>query len=40
MSEGFSEIKTVNWVFEGSEEAKTRWSMWLQLDDKPLKNRK
>jgi len=34
MSEGFSEIKTVNWVFEGDAEAKRRWSMWLQLDDK------
>ncbi|KIM72492.1 hypothetical protein PILCRDRAFT_16074 [Piloderma croceum F 1598] len=33
-SEGFSEIKTVNWVFEGDAEAKRRWSMWLQLDDK------
>jgi hypothetical protein len=32
MSEGFSEIKTVNWVFEGDAEAKRRWSMWLQLD--------
>lgn len=32
MSEGFSEIKTINWVFEGDAEAKRRWSMWLQLD--------
>jgi hypothetical protein len=31
-SEGFSEIKTVNWVFEGDAEAKRRWGMWLQLD--------
>ncbi|KAF7971630.1 hypothetical protein HWV62_20656 [Athelia sp. TMB] len=34
LSEGFSEIKTVNWVFQGSEEARKRWSMWLQLDGK------
>ncbi|KAF7983148.1 hypothetical protein HWV62_24133 [Athelia sp. TMB] len=33
LSEGFSEIKTVNWVFQGSEEARKRWSMWLQLDE-------
>jgi len=32
MSEGFSGIKTINWVFEGDVEAKRRWSMWLQLD--------
>jgi hypothetical protein len=32
MSEGFSEIKTINWVFEEDAEAKRRWSMWLQLD--------
>jgi bifunctional polynucleotide phosphatase/kinase len=38
MSEGFSEIKTINWVFEGDAEAKRRWSMWLQLDDKIKKN--
>ncbi|KZP29992.1 PNK3P-domain-containing protein [Athelia psychrophila] len=39
-SEGFSEIRTVNWVFEGSEEAERRWSMWLQLDDKTQQSRK
>ncbi|KAF9567654.1 PNK3P-domain-containing protein [Agrocybe pediades] len=33
-AEGFSEIKNVNWVFEGSEEEKKRWSMWLQIDGK------
>jgi len=38
MSEGFSEIKTINWVFQGDAEAKRRWSMWLQLDDKIKKN--
>ena len=32
LGEGFSEIKTINWVFEGDAEARTRWSMWLQLD--------
>ncbi|KDR81406.1 hypothetical protein GALMADRAFT_239283 [Galerina marginata CBS 339.88] len=34
LSEGFSEIKKVNWVFEGTEEEKKRWSMWLQIDGK------
>ncbi|EDR11359.1 uncharacterized protein LACBIDRAFT_316135 [Laccaria bicolor S238N-H82] len=32
--EGFAEIKKVNWVFEGSEEEKRYWSMWLQIDGK------
>ncbi|KAK7043791.1 DNA kinase/phosphatase Pnk1 [Paramarasmius palmivorus] len=30
-SEGFSEIRKVNWVFEGDEEERQFWSMWLQL---------
>ena len=34
MSEGYSEIKKVNWVFEGTEEERKRWSMWLQIDGK------
>ncbi|TFK42832.1 polynucleotide kinase 3 phosphatase-domain-containing protein [Crucibulum laeve] len=34
LDEGFSEIKTVNWVFEGSEDEKKYWSMWLQIDGK------
>ncbi|KZT03593.1 PNK3P-domain-containing protein [Laetiporus sulphureus 93-53] len=34
LSEGFSEIKRVNWVFEGDEEERRRWSMWLQIDGK------
>ncbi|PPQ66882.1 hypothetical protein CVT26_009822 [Gymnopilus dilepis] len=34
MSEGYSEIKKVNWVFEGTEEERQRWSMWLQIDGK------
>lgn len=34
LTEGFSEIKRVNWVFEGTEEEKKHWSMWLQIDGK------
>ncbi|KAF8197422.1 polynucleotide kinase 3 phosphatase-domain-containing protein [Pholiota molesta] len=34
LSEGFSEIKKVNWVFEGTEEEKKHWSMWLQISGK------
>ncbi|KAG9318286.1 polynucleotide kinase 3 phosphatase-domain-containing protein [Chiua virens] len=33
-NEGFSEVIKVNWVFEGDEEARRRWSMWLQIDGK------
>lgn len=33
-AEGFSEMKKVNWVFEGSEEERKYWSMWLQIDGK------
>ncbi|KAI0646745.1 PNK3P-domain-containing protein [Trametes meyenii] len=32
--EGFADIRTVNFVFEGDEEARRRWSMWLQIDGK------
>ncbi|KDQ60548.1 hypothetical protein JAAARDRAFT_55276 [Jaapia argillacea MUCL 33604] len=32
LTEGFTEIKKVNWVFEGREEERKRWSMYLQLD--------
>ncbi len=32
--EGYSEIKRINWVFNGSDEEKSRWSMWLQIDGK------
>ncbi|KAG2149258.1 polynucleotide kinase 3 phosphatase-domain-containing protein [Suillus clintonianus] len=32
--EGFSEIIKVNWVFEGCEEERRRWSMRLQIDGK------
>lgn len=34
LDEGFAEIKGVNWVFEGDEEERRRWSMWLQIDGK------
>ena len=32
LAEGFQEIKTIQWVFEGDSEAERRWRMWLQLD--------
>ncbi|KAJ8078404.1 DNA kinase/phosphatase Pnk1 [Marasmius tenuissimus] len=34
LSEGFSEIKKINWVFEGDEEVRRHWSMWHQLEGK------
>ncbi|KAL4249557.1 hypothetical protein ABKN59_005875 [Abortiporus biennis] len=34
LGEGFSEIKKINWVFEGTEEERARWNMWLQIDGK------
>ncbi|KAI1790709.1 PNK3P-domain-containing protein [Ganoderma leucocontextum] len=34
VDEGFSEVRKVNWVFDGDEEARKRWSMWLQIDGK------
>ncbi|TFY68068.1 hypothetical protein EVJ58_g1248 [Rhodofomes roseus] len=34
LKEGFQEIKKVNWVFEGDEEERRRWGMWLQIDGK------
>jgi len=34
LSEGFSELKKVNWTFEGDEEEKKLWSMWLQIEGK------
>jgi len=34
LKEGFTEIKKVNWVFEGTEEERKYWSMWLQVDGK------
>ena len=32
--EGFQELRRVNWVFEGSEEERQRWNMWLAVDGK------
>ncbi|KAI0807045.1 PNK3P-domain-containing protein [Fomes fomentarius] len=34
VDEGFSEVRKVNWVFEGDEEARKRWNMWLQIGGK------
>ncbi|PFH49880.1 hypothetical protein AMATHDRAFT_4500 [Amanita thiersii Skay4041] len=34
LDEGFSEIKKINWVFEGTDEERRYWSMWLQTDGK------
>ncbi|KAI0811093.1 PNK3P-domain-containing protein [Irpex lacteus] len=34
LDEGFSEIKQVNFVFDGSEEERRRWGMWLQIEGK------
>ena len=34
VEEGFSEIRKVNWMFEGTEEERARWGMWLQIDGK------
>ena len=34
LKEGFSEVRDVPWTFEGSEEERRHWSMWLQIDGK------
>ncbi|KIM57653.1 hypothetical protein SCLCIDRAFT_1219345 [Scleroderma citrinum Foug A] len=34
VSEGFSDVIKVNWVFGGDEAARSQWSMWLQIDGK------
>ncbi|KAI0822674.1 PNK3P-domain-containing protein [Trametes gibbosa] len=34
VDEGFAEVRKVNFVFEGEEEARRRWGMWLQIDGK------
>ncbi|RDX45439.1 PNK3P-domain-containing protein [Lentinus brumalis] len=34
VDEGFYEVRKVNWQFEGDEDARKRWSMWLQIDGK------
>lgn len=33
-AEGFFEIRKVNWAFEGTEEERKCWSMWLQIEGK------
>ncbi|KAK7063808.1 polynucleotide kinase 3 phosphatase-domain-containing protein [Favolaschia claudopus] len=41
LSEGFAEIKKVNWVFEGTEEERKMWAKWFPLfDDKEEKGNK
>ncbi|KAI9454202.1 PNK3P-domain-containing protein [Russula earlei] len=34
VKEGFGEVREIPWKFEGSEEERRLWSMWLQLDRK------
>lgn len=34
VNEGFSEVRDVPWRFEGNEEERRHWSMWLQVDGK------
>ncbi|KAL4065401.1 polynucleotide kinase 3 phosphatase-domain-containing protein [Scleroderma yunnanense] len=34
LSEGFSDVIKINWVFEGDEDTRRQWSMWLQIDGK------
>ncbi|KAL5514211.1 hypothetical protein ACEPAG_2299 [Sanghuangporus baumii] len=34
IDEGFKEVKTVNWQFEGDAEEERYWRMWLQIDGK------
>ena len=34
VKEGFGEVREVPWIFEGSEEERRYWSMWLQIDGK------
>ncbi|EJU05701.1 PNK3P-domain-containing protein [Dacryopinax primogenitus] len=31
LSEGFKEIREINWVFEGNDEERKRWNRWLEL---------
>jgi len=33
-SEGYAEIKKINWEFQGTDEERKYWSMWLQIDGK------
>ncbi|KAF8506302.1 polynucleotide kinase 3 phosphatase-domain-containing protein [Gautieria morchelliformis] len=34
VDEGFMEIKRINFQFEGTEEDRRRWNMWLEIDNK------
>jgi len=34
MDEGFEEIRQIDWKFEGTDEEKRLWSMWLQIHGK------
>jgi len=34
VDEGILEIRKVEWAFEGTEEEKKFWTMWLQIDGK------
>ena len=34
VEEGFTEVKTVNWQFQGGDEEERYWRMWLQIDGK------
>lgn len=34
VTEGLSEVVSVAWVFEGTDEDRKRWSMWHQIDGK------
>jgi bifunctional polynucleotide phosphatase/kinase len=31
LEEGFTEIKQINFRFEGTEEERRRWNMWLDI---------
>jgi len=31
VGEGFAEVKTVNWIFEGSDEDRRRFNMYLDI---------
>ncbi|KAJ7070578.1 polynucleotide kinase 3 phosphatase-domain-containing protein [Mycena amicta] len=33
LSEGFTQIKRINWTFNGSEEERKVWGRWLQFDE-------
>jgi len=34
VKEGFSEVREIPWRFEGNEEERRHWGMWLQIDGK------